>query len=189
MWRNNQEAYGLIAVGLHWLIAAVVIGLFALGLWMVELGYYDPWYNRAPELHKGIGVLLALTLVVRLLWRQINPQPAPDPGHASWERRTARAVHGLLYLLLALVMLSGYLISTADGRAIDVFGWFAVPATLSGLPNQEDWAGELHLILAITLIVLAAIHALAALKHHFLDRDGTLLRMLGRSTRNQSGNV
>ncbi|TCT19400.1 cytochrome b561-like protein [Thiobaca trueperi] len=77
-------------------------------------------------------------------------------------------------------MASGYLISTADGRSLDVFGLFSVPAILTGLPDQADLAGEVHLVLAIALVTLAAVHALAALKHHFIDRDATLLRMLGR---------
>ncbi|AFL72239.1 cytochrome b [Thiocystis violascens] len=179
MWRNTEETYGLIAVLLHWLIAVVVVGLFALGLWMVDLTYYDTWYRRAPELHKGVGVLLLLTLLLRLGWRLINPVPRPEPDQSLIEQRLARLMHGLLYLLLFLVMTSGYLISTADGRALDVFGLFSVPATLTGLPNQADLAGEVHLVLAIALVTLAAIHALAALKHHFIDRDATLLRMLG----------
>jgi cytochrome b561 len=89
-------------------------------------------------------------------------------------------VHGLLYLLLFGVMVSGYLISTADGRPIEVFGLFAVPATVTGLPGQADRAGDIHLILAVTVIILAIVHALAALKHHFIDRDRTLVRMLRR---------
>jgi cytochrome b561 len=76
-------------------------------------------------------------------------------------------------------MVSGYLISTADGRGIDVFGLFTVPATLQGIDHQEDVAGASHLVLAVTLIALALLHAGAALKHHFIDRDRTLRRMLG----------
>ena len=78
---------------------------------------------------------------------------------------------------MAAIMLSGYLISTADGRAIEVFSWFEVPATLSDIDGQEDIAGDIHEILAWTLIVLVALHALAALKHHFIDKDTTLKRM------------
>ncbi len=180
MWRNTADTYGLVAVLLHWLIAAVVVGLFALGLWMVELTYYDTWYRRAPELHKGIGVMLLLTLLLRLGWRLVNPRPRPEPGQSALEQRIARLTHRLLYLLPLLVMTSGYLISTADGRPLDVFGLFSVPATLTGLPSQADLAGDVHLVLAIALVTLAAVHALAALKHHFIDRDATLLRMLGR---------
>ena len=74
---------------------------------------------------------------------------------------------------------------TADGEPISVFGWFSVPATLSGLPDQADVAGEIHLYLAWALVVFAVLHAFAALKHHFIDRDPTLKRMLGRSSNEQ----
>lgn len=178
MWRNTESGYGIVSIVLHWLVAAAVVGLFVLGLWMVELGYYDPWYRRGPELHKSIGVLLFAVVVLRLLWRWFNPRPRPMPGHAPWERRLAGLAHVLLYLLLFAVMIAGYLISTADGRPVEVFGWFSVPATLQGLEGQEDLAGDVHLALAVGLIVLAGLHAAAALKHHFIDRDQTLRRML-----------
>ena len=180
MLRNTYDTYGLVAVSLHWLVALVVLGLFGLGLWMVELTYYDDWYRTAPAIHKGVGILLFITVTLRLGWRLVGPRPAPLATHSALERRIARITHGLLYVLLFAVMLSGYLISTADGRPVDVFGLFSVPALISGLPNQADVAGELHLILAISLISLAGVHALAALKHHLIDRDRTLLRMLGR---------
>jgi cytochrome b561 len=76
-------------------------------------------------------------------------------------------------------MVSGYLISTADGRGVSVFGWFTVPATLHGIDGQEDVAGVVHLTLASTLVAVALLHAGAAFKHHFIDRDRTLKRMLG----------
>lgn len=179
-WRNDDNRYGLAAVLMHWLVAVAVFGLFGLGLWMTGLTYYDPWYQRAPWWHKGIGVAVVALAGVRLLWRAGSARPAPVPGHAPWERRLAALTHGLLYLLLLAVPVSGYLISTADGRAVDVFGWFAIPATLHDLAGQEDVAGRVHLLLAYALVGLASLHALAALKHHFIDRDRTLLRMLGR---------
>ena len=179
MWRNTESAYGWVAILLHWLVAIVVVGMFALGLWMVDLTYYESWYRRAPYIHKSIGILLFAVMVLRLAWRNANPKPRPEPGSSHLERRVAAFVHPLLYILLFCVMLSGYLISTADGRPIEVFGLFQVPATISGLQNQEDMAGTIHLYLAVSVISFAAIHGAAALKHHFIDRDRTLKRMLG----------
>ncbi|MEJ2317120.1 MAG: cytochrome b [Gammaproteobacteria bacterium] len=176
--RNTGSAYGLVSILLHWSIALGVIGLFALGLWMVELDYYDAWYRRAPELHKAIGVLLFIAVVVRIAWRAVSTRPAPLGSRR--EIAIARLAHGILLLLPLFVMVSGYLISTADGSSIDVFSLFSVPATLTGFEGQEDIAGEVHLILAVLLIAVAALHMLAALKHHFIDRDRTLTRMLGR---------
>jgi cytochrome b561 len=178
MLGNSNEGYGVVAILLHWVTALVIIGLFALGLWMVDLTYYDEWYKRAPDLHKGVGVLLFLVMLLRLVWRNLNDKPEPAAGVTALENRLAGAVHHLLYALIFAVMISGYLISTADGRSIDVFGLFIVPALISGLPDQADIAGKVHLVLAVSLLSLAALHALAALKHHFFNRDLTLKRML-----------
>lgn len=177
-WKNQQETWGWTAITLHWLVAVVVFGLFALGLYMTGLDYYDPWYRKGPDLHRSLGVLLFGVLLARLLWRFVSPPPAPLPDHKAWERYLAVIVHAVLYLLLFAVMISGYLITTADGRAVEVFGWFSVPATLTG-EQQEDIAGAIHLWLAWTVIGLSLLHAVAALKHHFIDRDRTLRRMLG----------
>lgn len=177
--RSTQESWGLVAITIHWLTALIVIGLFALGLWMVELNYYDDWYKQAPFIHKSIGVLLLLLTTFRLIWRIRTHTPAHLATHKNWEKKLAHVTHVLLYALLFCLMVSGYLISTADGRGVSVFGWFEVPAFIYGLEHQEDIAGEVHFYLAVTVITIASVHALAALKHHFIDKDNTLKRMLG----------
>ncbi len=130
-WRNSRDRYGLTTTGLHWLAALAVIGMFALGLWIVELKYYSAWYRRGPALHKSIGVLLLTLTLVRVGWRWLNPPPDALPSHGRATRLASRATHALLYLLLFATMIAGYLISTADGRPIEVFGLFEVPARRS----------------------------------------------------------
>ncbi len=178
-WHNSSSQWGWLAITIHWITAVTVFGMFALGVWMVDLTYYDGWYRKGPALHKSIGITLFLLTLLRLLWRLKNITPDALATHKTWERKAAGAVHILLYLLLFMVMISGYLISTADGRGIELFGLFEIPATLHGIEQQEDIAGLIHLILASTLIGTLLLHAGAALKHHFVDRDRTLKRMLG----------
>lgn len=172
---NSKKSYGLIAIALHWLVAVWLIGLFALGLYIVDLGYYDDWYRTGPMWHKAMGILLGLVMIARFIWRVVNAKPEIKGSEAV--KKAAEWVHGLLYFWVAAVIVSGYLISTADGRAIDVFGWFEVPATITGITNQEDIAGVVHWYLALGLMVLAGMHALAAIKHQFIDKDGTLSKM------------
>lgn len=178
--KNDQQRYGLMAMILHWLVALVVPGMFALGLWMTSLTYYDPWYQQGPDIHKGVGVLLFLIMLFRLIWRSVSPPPPALESHNSFEKMAGHALHILLYLLLLLVMISGYLISTADGRPLEPFSLFEIPALIYGFDEQEDIAGDIHMLLAYSVLGLAGLHALAALKHHFFDKDRTLLRMLGQ---------
>ncbi|WP_299734316.1 cytochrome b [uncultured Endozoicomonas sp.] len=174
--KNNNEGYGWISIAFHWLMGLTIFGLFGLGLYMVELTYYDAWYKGSLDLHKGIGILLAMAWVARLVWKLLNPAPKPL-GNKAWEHKVAHLVHGVLYLFMLSLFVSGYLISTADGRSIDVFGVFEVPASLM-MDNQEDIAGMIHWWLALSLMVLVGLHAAAAIKHHVIDKDRTLMRML-----------
>jgi cytochrome b561 len=178
--RNSKSGYGWMTIVLHWLVAVAVAGLFVLGFWMVELTYYDSWYSRAPDIHRSIGVLLFVTVLFRVVWRWINLSPRAPVNHTRWEVWSARAVHMLLYVLMFVAMASGYLISTADGSAISVFGWFDVPSVTGRMKGLEETAGEVHYWSTWGLVALAGLHGLAALKHHFWDRDQTLLRMLGQ---------
>ncbi|MFL0798190.1 MAG: cytochrome b [Cellvibrionaceae bacterium] len=177
--KNTPNTYGLVAVLLHWLVAITVIGLFALGWWMTGLDYYSSWYQQAPFIHKSIGLLLWLAVLMRALWRGVSVSPDDEPNTPRWQSRIAHSVHRLLYGMLLVILLSGYLISTADGRGIEVFGWFTVPAVISDLPDQEDIAGAVHWYIALAMMGLVLVHTLAALKHHFIDKDRTLMKMLG----------
>lgn len=177
--RNSPTRFGLVSIVFHWVMAVAVFGLFALGYYMVDLTYYDQWYRTAPHIHRSIGILLLAVLILRLLWRLSNPLPAPLPNHDKWEVMSAHLVHRLLYVLLLTAVVSGYLISTADGSSISVFGWFDVPSVTGQVKRMEDVAGSVHYWSTWALVVLAVLHGLAAIKHHVIDRDDTLRRMLG----------
>jgi cytochrome b561 len=177
--RNTDDSWGWLAMAFHWITVITVMAMVVLGLWMTGLSYYDVWYKTAPALHKSIGVLLFLLTLARLAWRCSSPLPAAIASHSPFEKKAARRMHLLLYLVLFCVMLSGYLISTADGRAVEVFTLFEIPAIIYGMDGQEDIAGDIHFALAILLIGLVAVHAGAAIRHHFVDKDRTLKRMLG----------
>ena len=177
---NTIKAWGWLAMAFHWLTALTVICMFIFGLWMTDLNYYHPWYTTAPDIHKSTGITLLFLTLLRLVWRSINLTPTPLDSHTRFEIKAARLAHILLYVLLFCMMLSGYLISTADGRAIEVFKLFEIPAIIYGIEHQEDIAGDIHLVLAIMLIGLALIHAGAAIKHHLIDKDRTLKKMLGQ---------
>ncbi|RDV26779.1 cytochrome b [Alteromonas aestuariivivens] len=174
---ESARGWGLAIIIVHWLTALVVFGMFASGLWMVGLNYYSSWYKTAPFLHKSVGILLLLVTLLRIVLRLKSSRPVRyGPRKAQY---LASVVHIVIYVLLFALFFSGYLISTADGRGIDVFGWFSVPALGQLFENQEDVAGDIHFYVAWTLIGLVCVHALGALKHHFLDKHPTLKLMLG----------
>ncbi len=179
--RNSPSRYGMVAVLMHWIVALAVIGLFALGFWMVDLNYYHEWYKKGPDIHRSVGMLLFFLMVFRVIWRSANKNPASLPGHKRWEVLSARVAHLMLFVLLFVAMISGYLITTADGSAINVFGWFNVPSVTGQIKGMEDTAGILHYWSAWLIIALTTLHAAGAIKHHLVDRDNTFKRMFGRS--------
>jgi cytochrome b561 len=181
MLKNSTEAFGLISILLHWLMAMMLIGLFAVGLYMTELDYYDSLYHTLPWWHKSIGLLVIGLLIFRFIWTISNPAPTALESHKKWEVSLAHITQKIFYGLILLIGISGYFISTAEGKGIDFFNLFEVPAIIQSLEeDRADLIGEVHKILAITLIVLAGLHAVAALKHHFIDKDETLRRMINK---------
>lgn len=177
--KSEVKNYNLVARGVHWLSALVIIGLFAVGLWMVDLSYYSEWYRTAPHWHKSIGLLLAGLTLFRLLWKLVTVSPKTEG--AAYEIIGAKLAHLGMYAILLALFASGYLISTEDGRGIDVFTWFTVPGLGALFENQADIAGQVHFYAAWSLIIIAAVHAIAALKHHFINKDNTLRKMIGAS--------
>lgn len=174
--RDTVAGYGLVTRSAHWLMAAGFFFLFALGFWMVGLDYYSPYYTSAPDLHRSLGIVFAAALIARFVWVQLSTKPINAELSRS-ERITAAIVQWSFYPLLLAISISGYLIATTDGRAVDVFGLFSLPAVITDR-NITDTSGLLHRWLSYATLALAGLHTAAALKHHFWDRNDVLKRML-----------
>ena len=175
---NDGTGYDPVTKGLHWTVAVLIIVLLCLGWYMVELNYYDRWYNASLEWHKALGMLALVVGAVKLGWATGRRVPAPPASMAAWERLSARAMHWTLFAMMIAIPVSGYIISTSAGQGIAIFGWFEVPAVLPESEKLRDLAIELHYYLAYITVAVVLLHTVAALKHQFVDGDGTLGRML-----------
>jgi cytochrome b561 len=173
--RDTNNGYGLVSRFLHWGMALAIVAMFVLGVWMRTLDYYNPYYTLAPDIHRGVGIILLILLVARFAWRLISPKP-DDSELTRFEAVASHIVHWGFYPLLFALMISGYLISTADGRPINVFGLFNVPSVYARA-GLEDQAGYVHMLIAYVTMVIAAFHAIGAFKHHFVDHSHILTRM------------
>lgn len=176
--RNTTNGFGLVSIILHWLMALLIIGLFISGYYMVDLDYYSKWYNLLPWWHIAVGVTTFLLLLLRIIWRWTNPRPAALSSYHGWEKTAAGITHYAFYVLLLLISVTGYFITTAKGAPIDFFGWFDIPALTALAAGPAEWAGKIHEYAAYAVAGLFALHVGATVKHHFIDKDITFIRIL-----------
>jgi len=193
--RNSTVRYGLIAVLLHWVIALAIISMWPLGWYMVDLRHevlQSGDFSRFGELaflykmHKSIGLTILALSLLRLLWRVFNPAPPLPEGMAWYEIFASKVSHVAFYGFMIGVPLVGWLMTSAapgsDSNPNTYFGLFPVPDLAYG-PGARDEAvegtlSEAHELLAIAMLALLVLHVGAALKHHVINRDTVLIRML-----------
>ena len=178
MLQDNARGFGLITIVLHWACALAIFFLFGLGIYMTGLSYYEPWYHKGPTLHVSVGLCLLLAMLARLIWRLVSRSPDPLPSHSPLVRFAASAVKIFLYALIFTVLATGYLITSAEGKSPAMFGLLEFPVLLQLNADNVDLAGWIHEIFAWAIMIVAGVHALAALAHHFIFKDRTLVRML-----------
>ena len=175
-FRNTASVYGLTARSFHWLTALLVVGLYCAGYTMVDMDL-SPTKLKLYSYHKWAGVTVFSLAVLRLAWRWYSPPP-PLPAHMRpWEHAVADMSHRLLYLLLFLVPLSGWLMSSAKGFQTVYFGLWPIPDALAKNPDLGATLDGVHYALNSLLLIVVSAHVAAALKHHFIDRDSVLARM------------
>jgi cytochrome b561 len=174
------QRYDKLAISLHWLIALLVFAQIYLGWWMIEIPKHPPgaraaWFN----LHKSIGLTIALLIVLRLAWRLRHPPPVLPASLPAWQARAAGINHFLLYAALLLQPLAGYLGSSFSGYPIKYFG-ITVPGWGWDAPSLKELTSNIHLGLAWLITALVLLHVAAAVAH-LAKHDGVFQRMLPRA--------
>ncbi len=168
--RNTATRYGYAGQLLHWLVVAGIIASY----FTAEGSESDN--DALMALHRSLGVTILALAVLRVAWRLLDRSPDFPAAMARWQRTAARGAHAILYALLFALPLTGWLLSSVEGDPVVLFGWLTLPPLPSGA--DEDLLEEVHEALFNVLLAVAVLHAAAALKHHFWDRDGVLRSML-----------
>ncbi len=173
---SAAERYSGLSKALHWVIALLAFSQLAMGKFFeVEVDEADGLFGW----HTALGLLVLALMIVRVGWRLTHAVPAPPRNTPGWQQVMARATHVAFYALLIALPLSGWLLTSVEGDPVSFFGWFGVPSLpVPGGEASEDFIEEAHEVLGNVLLVLAGIHVLAGLKHHYVDRDDVLRRMM-----------
>lgn len=182
--RNTNTAWGAVSQTLHWLVVALIILQYVLAesaeglpLGMAKLA--------TLARHKSVGITILGLAVIRLLWRLGNRTPALPQAMRAWERILARSSHAGLYVCIFAMPITGWLMSSAKNFPVSWFGWFQLPDLVPPDAGLFDAMRATHGIIFNCLLVLAILHGLGALKHHFVNRDEVLTRMLPVSRRSR----
>lgn len=180
---NATGSYTRTAIALHWMIALIILVSFPVGLYMVDLAL-SPTKLKIYSYHKWAGVTVFLLALVRVAWRATHAAPPLPDSVPRWQQAVANATHLLLYLLILAIPVSGWLMSSALGFQTVYFGVLPIPDLLEKDKVLGEGLKFVHVFLNYTMAVLVAMHVGAALKHHLIDRDGVLARMLPFLSRN-----
>ena len=173
----DHGAYAKPAIAMHWIVALLIFAAFGLGLYMTDIPGFTPTKLKLFSYHKWIGITVLIFAVLRVLWRLTHPAPGPVPGMPKWQHAAAEAAHVGLYLLILAVPLTGYLLSVAAGVKVVYLGLWELPMPFDKSDALKDVFSMAHEWLNWSMAAIVVLHVLAALKHHVVDRDGTLRRM------------
>lgn len=169
--------YTAVAISLHWIIAITIFATMALGVYMHEL-QLSPTKLKLYSYHKWIGVTIFGLVLFRLLWRLTHRPPPPPANMPPWQHRAANAAHVALYLFTLAIPFSGWLMSSASGFQVVYLGVLPIPDLLPKDKALADQLKDVHYTLNILMFAVLVLHVAAALKHHLVDRDDVLARML-----------
>ena len=183
MLKNTESGYGSLHRALHWLMAIMVIGMIGVGIYIHGLDANNaaeaPIKTQLGALHKATGMVILLLVALRAGWVMANPRPGLPDSVPRWQRIIAKATHHGMYLLMFAMPLSGYVMSSYVLKPVSIYGLFEIPPLFAD--KNIDMAKAVfavHETLAFILLTLIVLHIGVALKHHFIDKDNILMRML-----------
>ncbi|HEV2679786.1 MAG TPA: cytochrome b [Rhodanobacter sp.] len=174
--RSNDRQWGSVAKFFHWVIALAILGNGTFGL-LMDLAQSPMQKINWLALHKSIGLTVLALVLLRVLWRLRDRRPQEEPA-PRWQQWAARAVHGVLYVLIVALPLSGWWFNSVTGKPLQWFKLFNLPALAAKNDDLRHLAGTTHEYLFWFLLLVLVAHVGAALKHHVFDRDNVLRRML-----------
>ena len=174
-FRNTTRSWGTLSKALHWIIVLLIINQWVIAQWAESLTGFAKL--KTLGYHKSFGMTILMLAVIRLAWRWMNPVPV-NMETKPWERVLAKISHALLYGLIFAMPLTGWLMSSAKTYSVSWFNLFAFPNLVGKNDAVYDLTHDLHHLLFAVLVTVAALHITGALKHHFIDKNDVLKRML-----------
>ena len=176
-WRNTSEQYGAIAKSFHWGLFVLITGLLCVGLYMASQTF-TPELFTFYKWHKTLGVIALILIAARLLWRLLSPPPPLPADTSGFEKWAAHGTHLVLYILILIMPLSGWAMSSAAPFPNLIVGNVELPAIVAQNEADAEFFSSVHFWSSRLLIAVLVVHASAALFHHFVRRDHILARML-----------
>lgn len=177
--KNSELNYGIVSRANHWLSAFIFIGLIAIGLYMTGLEKGED-KQALYALHKSMGIAIFGLMLLRLIWLKVSPNPQ-QISHNKFERILSHAVKGLLYLAMLGMPISGWIMSNSGGHEVAFFTIFVLPNIVGEHEMIHEITEFMHSTFGYLLIAIVLLHIAATLKHHFIYKDVTLLRMVGKN--------
>jgi cytochrome b561 len=174
----TNGGYSRVAIGLHWIIALMIFASFGVGLYMTDIPGFTPTKLKLYSWHKWAGVSIFVIAALRVLWRLTHDAPPVTSSTPEWQRKSAHMAHVLLYILIIVIPITGYLLTSAAGIPVVYLGLWQLPSLLGENEALKALFTTVHAWLNYLMAAIVAIHAAAAIKHQYIDRDGTLARMI-----------
>lgn len=175
LFKNTIDRYGLVSILFHWIMAILIIGMLALGLYMTDLPI-SLQKLKLYGIHKEFGILILMLVALRIIWRAYNVSPRLPSYMVGWQKIIAKLVHYAFYFFMVVLPITGWIISSSADVTVSFFGWFLLPNLVAPDKNRQLLFSTIHTWLAYSLITIIALH-IAAVFEHFIHKNNLLKKI------------